>query len=114
LLILNSNKIDSDDSDDAVVSAASKYSPKSLAVTCVDPSSLRTGGSILGDKTRMDLLSRHASAYVRPTPAQGHLGGLSCTTSDTIHLCQSAGYEFVIVETVGKEWLSFFLPFCRC
>ncbi|CAN0059889.1 unnamed protein product [Ectocarpus fasciculatus] len=72
-----------------------------VAVISVDPSSLRTGGSILGDKTRMDELSRDPSAFVRGCPARGVLGGLSRYTHEVVLLCQVAGYDPVIVETVG-------------
>ncbi|CAM9493893.1 unnamed protein product [Ectocarpus sp. 4 AP-2014] len=72
-----------------------------VAVISIDPSSLRTGGSILGDKTRMDELSRDPSAFVRGCPARGVLGGLSRYTHEVVLLCQVAGYDPVIVETVG-------------
>eukprot|EP00904_Undaria_pinnatifida_P000001 jgi/Undpi1/10000/HiC_scaffold_28.g12454.m1 len=72
-----------------------------VAVISIDPSSLRTGGSILGDKTRMHELSRDPSAFVRGCPARGVLGGISQYTHDVVLLCQVAGYDPVIVETVG-------------
>ncbi|KAA0549493.1 methylmalonyl Co-A mutase-associated GTPase MeaB [Bacillus sp. BGMRC 2118] len=72
-----------------------------VAVLAVDPSSSVTGGSILGDKTRMELLSRHPHAYVRPSPSAGTLGGVAKKTRETILLCESAGYDVIIVETVG-------------
>lgn len=72
-----------------------------VAVIAVDPSSSRHGGSILGDKTRMTELSRHPSAYVRPSPTQGALGGVAQHTNDVVLLCESAGYDIVLVETVG-------------
>ncbi|KAI9152620.1 hypothetical protein H9P43_009416 [Blastocladiella emersonii ATCC 22665] len=72
-----------------------------VAVLAVDPSSSRTGGSILGDKTRMPDLSRHDAAYVRPSPARGTLGGVARNTCDAILLCEAAGYDVVLVETVG-------------
>ncbi|ORZ40779.1 ArgK protein-domain-containing protein [Catenaria anguillulae PL171] len=72
-----------------------------VAVLAVDPSSTRTGGSILGDKTRMPLLSRSDSAYVRPSPARGTLGGVARNTNDAIVLCEAGGYDIVLVETVG-------------
>jgi LAO/AO transport system kinase len=71
-----------------------------LAVVCVDPSSLRTGGSILGDKTRMTALSTERRAYIRPAPAQGVLGGLAPRTDDVLRLL-SLYYEMVWLETVG-------------
>jgi len=72
-----------------------------LAVLAVDPSSSRTGGSILGDKTRMGTLSQHPRAYVRPTPARGFLGGVARATHEVVQLCEGAGYGTVLVETVG-------------
>ena len=66
-----------------------------LAVLAVDPSSTRGGGSILGDKTRMEQLSRHADAFIRPSPSGGTLGGVA------LHACEAAGFDVVIVETVG-------------
>jgi LAO/AO transport system kinase len=72
-----------------------------VAVLAVDPSSQRTGGSILGDKTRMEQLSRSPDAYVRPSPSRGCLGGVSLNTNEAILLCEAAGFDVVIVETVG-------------
>jgi LAO/AO transport system kinase len=72
-----------------------------LAVLAVDPSSARSGGSILGDKTRMDRLARAPAAYVRPSPARGALGGVTRATRATIRLVEAAGYDTVLVETVG-------------
>eukprot|EP00126_Sphaerothecum_destruens_P001551 Sdes_comp14963_c0_seq2m3694 len=72
-----------------------------VAVLAVDPSSTRTRGSILGDKTRMTELSRDTLAYVRPSPTGGTLGGVARNTCDTIVLCEAAGYDVVLVETVG-------------
>ncbi|MBM6617364.1 methylmalonyl Co-A mutase-associated GTPase MeaB [Bacillus suaedaesalsae] len=72
-----------------------------VAVLAVDPSSSVTGGSILGDKTRMEQLSRHPHAYVRPSPSAGTLGGVAKKTRETILLCEAAGYDVIIVETVG-------------
>jgi LAO/AO transport system kinase len=72
-----------------------------LAVLAVDPSSRRSGGSILGDKTRMENLSRAAAAFIRPTPTGGLLGGVARRTRDALLLCEAAGFEIVIVETVG-------------
>ncbi len=72
-----------------------------VAVLAVDPSSLRSGGSILGDKTRMPRLAREAHAFIRPTPASGVLGGLARHTRETIALVEAAGFDVVIVETVG-------------
>jgi LAO/AO transport system kinase len=72
-----------------------------VAVVAVDPSSSRTGGSILGDKTRMPELSRHPRAYVRPSPTRGALGGLAEHTNDVVLLCEGCGYDVVLVETVG-------------
>ncbi|QFU09431.1 putative GTPase/MT1543 [Rhodobacteraceae bacterium THAF1] len=72
-----------------------------VAVLAVDPSSSRTGGSILGDKTRMDLLSRDPNAFIRPSPSQTELGGVARRTREAIALCEAAGFDVVIVETVG-------------
>jgi LAO/AO transport system kinase len=72
-----------------------------LAALCIDPSSTLTGGSILGDKTRMTELSRHPKAFVRPSPSRGDLGGVTSYTNDAVTLCQAAGYDLVMVETVG-------------
>lgn len=72
-----------------------------VAVLAVDPSSVRSGGSILGDKTRMSELSRHPGAFIRPTPAAGALGGVARHTRETIAVVEAAGYDVVLVETVG-------------
>ena len=72
-----------------------------VAVLAVDPSSTRSGGSILGDKTRMSRLSVDPNAYVRPSPSAGTLGGVSARTRETMLLCEAAGFDVVIVETVG-------------
>ena len=72
-----------------------------LAVLAIDPSSERTRGSILGDKTRMEKLSVHPSAFIRPSPSAGSLGGVARKTRETIVLCEAAGYNNIFVETVG-------------
>jgi LAO/AO transport system kinase len=72
-----------------------------VAVLAVDPSSSRTGGSILGDKTRMARLAVDPNAFIRPSPASGTLGGVAAKTRETMLLCEAAGYDVVIVETVG-------------
>ena len=72
-----------------------------VAVLAVDPSSTRTGGSILGDKTRMARLAVQAEAYIRPSPTSGTLGGVAKATRETIVLLEAAGYDVVLVETVG-------------
>eukprot|EP00939_MAST-03C_sp_MAST-3C-sp1_P000546 g546.t1 len=72
-----------------------------VAVLAIDPSSTRNGGSILGDKTRMNDLSRHENAYVRPSPTRGTLGGVCLGTPEAVQLCEAGGYDFIIVETVG-------------
>ncbi len=72
-----------------------------VAVLAVDPTSAISGGSILGDKTRMEKLSRHPSAYIRPSPSGGTLGGVNRKTRETITLCEAAGYDVILVETVG-------------
>ena len=74
---------------------------RKVAVLAVDPSSPVKGGSILGDKTRMEDLSRHPEAYIRPSPSAGMLGGVTQTTRETMILCEAAGFDTVIVETVG-------------
>ena len=73
----------------------------SVAVLTVDPTGLRTDGSILGDKTRMNELSKHPSAFIRPSPSSKSLGGVTTSTYTSIQLCEAAGYEWVFVETVG-------------
>jgi LAO/AO transport system kinase len=72
-----------------------------VAVLAVDPSSTRTGGSILGDKTRMGRLSVNPNAYIRPSPTSGTLGGVAKATRETIVLLEAAGFDVVLVETVG-------------
>ena len=72
-----------------------------VAVLAIDPTSIKTGGSILGDKTRMDELSKDPNAFVRPTATGGKLGGVAGKTRETILLCEAAGFNIIIVETVG-------------
>jgi LAO/AO transport system kinase len=72
-----------------------------VAVLAVDPSSARTGGSILGDKTRMARLAASESAYIRPSPSSGTLGGVAAKTREAMLLCEAAGFDVVLVETVG-------------
>ena len=72
-----------------------------LAVLAIDPSSRRTGGSILGDKTRMAELSHRQDAFIRPSPGSGHLGGVARRTREAMLLCEAAGFDVVIVETIG-------------
>ncbi|WP_345460657.1 methylmalonyl Co-A mutase-associated GTPase MeaB [Deinococcus carri] len=72
-----------------------------VAVLAVDPSSARTGGSIMGDKTRMPRLTVHPNAYIRPSPSGGTLGGVARRTREAITLCEAAGYDVLLVETVG-------------
>ncbi|GAB1368573.1 methylmalonyl Co-A mutase-associated GTPase MeaB [Azonexus hydrophilus] len=74
---------------------------KKLAVLAIDPSSSVTGGSILGDKTRMELLSQREEAFIRPSPSAGSLGGVAEKTREAMLLCEAAGYDVIIVETVG-------------
>jgi LAO/AO transport system kinase len=74
---------------------------ENVAVLSVDPSSPISGGSILGDKTRMERLAVEDRAFIRPSPARGHLGGVARTTRETMLLCEAAGYRNVLVETVG-------------
>lgn len=72
-----------------------------VAVLAVDPSSARSGGSILGDKTRMERLSREPLAFIRPSPSQTHLGGVARRTREAVALCEGAGFDVVLIETVG-------------
>ncbi len=72
-----------------------------VAVLAVDPSSARSGGSILGDKTRMEQLSRAPNAFIRPSPSQSHLGGVARRTREAVALCEAAGFDVVLIETVG-------------
>jgi LAO/AO transport system kinase len=72
-----------------------------VAVLAVDPSSSRSGGSILGDKTRMDRLSREPAAFIRPSPSSSHLGGVARRTREAVALCEAAGFDVVLIETVG-------------
>lgn len=74
---------------------------RKLAVLAIDPSSERSKGSILGDKTRMEALSREKNAFIRPSPSAGSLGGVARKTRETIVLCEAAGFDTVFVETVG-------------
>ena len=74
---------------------------RKVAVLTIDPSSARTGGSILGDKTRMFRLAQHEKAYIRPSPSATTLGGVARRTREAMLLCEAAGYDFIIVETVG-------------
>ncbi|NJK93298.1 MAG: methylmalonyl Co-A mutase-associated GTPase MeaB [Blastochloris sp.] len=72
-----------------------------VAVLAVDPSSAVSGGSILGDKTRMEKLSRHPRAFIRPSPSSCHPGGVARKSRETLLLCEAAGYDLILVETVG-------------
>jgi LAO/AO transport system kinase len=72
-----------------------------LAVLAVDPSSSRSGGSILGDKTRMEMLSRRPEAFIRPSPSGGTLGGVARRTREALLVCEATGHDVVLVETVG-------------
>ncbi|WP_266204226.1 methylmalonyl Co-A mutase-associated GTPase MeaB [Pontibacter kalidii] len=78
-----------------------KEQGKKLAVLAIDPTSQRSGGSILGDKTRMDSLSINPQAFIRPSPAGKSLGGVSRSTRESILLCEAAGFDAIFVETVG-------------
>jgi len=88
-----------------------------VAVLAVDPTSNRTGGSILGDKTRMERLSRDENAFIRPSPTAGTLGGVTRRTREAMHICEAAGFDVILVETVGvgqsevavSEMVDFFL-----
>ncbi|HMW53938.1 MAG TPA: methylmalonyl Co-A mutase-associated GTPase MeaB, partial [Rhodocyclaceae bacterium] len=72
-----------------------------VAVLAVDPSSSVTGGSILGDKTRMELLSQNPAAFIRPSPSAGSLGGVAEKTREAMLVCEAAGFDVIIIETVG-------------
>jgi len=74
---------------------------RKLAVLAIDPSSTRSGGSILGDKTRMETLANNPDAFIRPSPTAGSLGGVARKTRETIYLCEAAGYDTIFIETVG-------------
>lgn len=74
---------------------------KKVAVLAIDPSSKRSGGSILGDKTRMNQLSTEKNAFIRPSPSSGSLGGVSKATRESIILCEAAGFDVILIETVG-------------
>jgi len=76
-------------------------SGQTVAVLAVDPSSSRSGGSILGDKTRMPSLARDPNAFIRPSPASGNLGGVARRTRDAVLACEAFGFDVVLVETVG-------------
>ena len=90
---------------------------KRVAVLAVDPSSTKSGGSILGDKTRMEQLARHPKAFIRPSPSSGSLGGVHRKTRESILLCEAAGFDVILVETVGvgqseglvRDMVDFFL-----
>ena len=72
-----------------------------VAVLAVDPSSARSGGSILGDKTRMEQLSRQPAAFIRPSPSQAQMGGVARRSREAVALCEAAGFDIVLIETVG-------------
>ncbi len=74
---------------------------KKIAVLAIDPTSSETGGSVLGDKIRMQELSRHKNVYIRPSPSSGSLGGVAKKTSDAVILCEAAGFDTILIETVG-------------
>lgn len=74
---------------------------KKVAVLAIDPSSSRNKGSILGDKTRMEELAKEENAFIRPSPSSGFLGGIANTTFETMLLCEAAGYDYILIETVG-------------
>jgi len=87
-----------------LIEALGRYlleSGQKVAVLAIDPSSSKSGGSILGDKTRMDMLSRSDAAFIRPSPSGGELGGVTRQTRESIVLCEAAGYDVVLVETMG-------------
>ncbi|HEX9651078.1 MAG TPA: methylmalonyl Co-A mutase-associated GTPase MeaB [Cyclobacteriaceae bacterium] len=90
---------------------------KKIAILAVDPSSKFSGGSIMGDKTRMEQLARNPAAFIRPSPTGSNLGGVAAKTRESILLCEAAGFEIILVETVGvgqnelavREMVDFFL-----
>lgn len=82
-----------------------------VAVLTVDPSSSTTGGSLLGDKTRMPELSRDKNAYIRPSPTGGWLGGVTRSTNEAIAVCECAGYDIIIVETVGVGQSEYYVAY---
>ncbi len=84
-----------------LIEALGQHIAQPLAVLSVDPSSPATGGSILGDKTRMETLAQNPHAFIRPSPSRGHLGGVARHTRESILLCEAAGFEVILVETVG-------------
>ena len=94
-----------------------KNKDSKVAVLAIDPSSKKSGGSILGDKTRMNELSANKNAFVRPSPSSGTLGGVAKATRETIILCEAAGFDTILIETVGvgqseievKSMVDFFL-----
>jgi LAO/AO transport system kinase len=85
---------------EAVGNMVTSYNHK-LAVLAIDPSSERSGGSILGDKTRMESICHNPNIFVRPSPSAGSLGGVARKTRETIVLCEAAGYDVIFIETVG-------------
>ncbi|RZJ43309.1 MAG: methylmalonyl Co-A mutase-associated GTPase MeaB, partial [Chryseobacterium sp.] len=74
---------------------------KKVAVLAIDPSSAINKGSILGDKTRMEELTKEENAFIRPSPSSGFLGGVANTTFETMLICEAAGYDYILIETVG-------------
>lgn len=74
---------------------------KKVAVLAIDPSSSVNKGSILGDKTRMEELAKDENAFIRPSPSSGFLGGVANTTFETMLICEAAGYDYILIETVG-------------
>src|SRR5919202_1281640 len=83
------------------VTPAAVRSGHRVAVLAVDPSSTRTGGAILGDKTRMAKLAADPNAFIRPSPSSGTLGGVAAKTREAMLLCEAAGFDVILVETVG-------------
>src|ERR671932_745651 len=83
------------------VTPAAVRSGDRVAVLAVDPSSTRTGGAILGDKTRMAKLAADPNAFIRPSPSSGTLGGVAAKTREAMLLCEAAGFDVILVETMG-------------
>ena len=90
-----------------------------VTVLAVDPSSIGSGGSILGDKTRMERLARDKQ-HIRPSPSQTHLGGVARRSREAVAICEAAGFDIIFIETVGvgqsetivSEYLIFSSPYC--
>ena len=87
---------------------------KKVAVLTIDPSSTKTKGSILGDKTRMQELVKDPNAYIRPSPSGSSLGGVTRKTRETISILEAAGYDVILIETIGVGRFLFVIKTGRC